>query len=238
MRNNKNIVKILLLISLSVLIPFAFVVSAMALFGSKEESDNPEANSGGKYLAQLFGEVFDSSDFANGEFAEISSYDKSIYEESSDDMPQTEISIYAESSDDMPQTDISTYDEKSSAYGCDGFIWMSIEQMRDEIEFFRLQRHDGDTSYPAREIELDEFFRIIETIKKYEWKTHKQYMNSFSLGASNITVVGHNTVYTYLIIGRDESDRCFVWSFYDYKIAYITEEDLEFIEDILFRGDY
>lgn len=52
-----------------------------------------------------------------------------------------------------------------------------------------------------------------------------------------ITVIGSNTVYTYLRFGKDESGRYFVWSFYDYQIAYLSEQDYNYIEDIFANVD-
>jgi len=128
-------------------------------------------------------------------------------------------------------------DSRSGGKGRQGFIWMDIEDMKSEISTLILNRfydeiQSSTYSVPNYEFAVDKFYDIINITKKYDWTEHKSFVNAYQIKACEITVIGNNTVYTYLIFGRDEYSKCFVWSFYDYKIAYISEQDFEYIEDI------
>ena len=125
----------------------------------------------------------------------------------------------------------------SKCSDCSGFIWMDINRIQNEIDTLILNRFydeiDSNTySVLNNNFDVDKFYDIIKIIKKYDWTDHRDYINSIQIKACQITVVGNDTVYTYLVFGRDENGKCFVWSFYDYKIAYPSEQDFEYIENI------
>ncbi len=119
-----------------------------------------------------------------------------------------------------------------------GFIWMDMESIRDEIDTLVINRYDeniNSESYtiPAVYFDTEKFFEIMEIAKNYSWTEHREHMNADQLKACQLTVIGHDSVYTYLVFGRDESGKCFIWSFYDYKIAYPSDQDFAYMEQLL-----
>ena len=119
-----------------------------------------------------------------------------------------------------------------------GFVWMDIESIRDEIDTLVINRHDEDInsescSVPTVYFDTDRFYEIMEIAGNYSWTEHREYINAYQLKSCQLTVIGHDLVYTYLVFGRDESGKCFIWSFYDYMIAYPSEQDFNYIEELL-----
>ncbi len=119
-----------------------------------------------------------------------------------------------------------------------GFIWMDMESIRSEIDSLVINRYYEEInseSYtiPAVYFDTDQFYEIMELLKRYEWTEHREYINALQLKGYQLTVIGHDLVYTYLVFARDENGKCFVWSFYDYKITYPSEQDFSYIEGML-----
>ncbi len=164
---------------------------------------------------------------------------KSIEYSSNDNFSNIKVSSKYSSSSDL-QSSSNSYcsnNANSKCKDCQGFIWMDIERMRSEIDTVSLNRfydeiNSGTHSVPNYVFDSNKFYDIIKIIKKYNWTEHKSYINSYQIEACEITVIGNDRVYTYLVFGRDESGRGFVWSFYDYKIAYLSEQDFSYIENI------
>jgi hypothetical protein len=115
---------------------------------------------------------------------------------------------------------------------------MDIESIRNEIDTLEINRYDEEInseaySVPVAYFDKEKFFEIIEIVKSYDWSEHKEYINALELEASKITVIGNNTVYTYLVFGKNGNGKSFIWSFYDHMIAYPSEEDFTYIEELL-----
>ena len=139
-----------------------------------------------------------------------------------------------------PNGEVST-GGKTTVKGCNGIIWMSIDQIKSEIDRLTLNRFydpvQSDThSVPNYDLDFAEFYDIIAKIKPYAWKDCSGGINPYELKACTITVIGNNTVYTYLTFGRNENGKCFVWSQYDNKIAYPSESDFGYFEDIFLQA--
>ncbi len=129
---------------------------------------------------------------------------------------------------------------------CAGFIWKDIDRMKIEVDTLTLNRfydqiQSNTYSVPSYSFDFDSFYDIIEIIKKYPWvgliggttnESNGEYINPYELKACQITVIGNNRCYTYLSFGRDYKGRCFAYSSYDKKIAYLSENDLSYIENI------
>lgn len=134
---------------------------------------------------------------------------------------------------------------------CAGFIWKDIDRMKIEVDTLTLNRfydqiQSNTYSVPSYSFDFDSFYDIIEIIKKYPWvgliggttnESNGEYINPYELKACQITVIGNNRCYTYLSFGRDYKGRCFAYSSYDKKIAYISEKDLNYIENIFASVD-
>ena len=121
--------------------------------------------------------------------------------------------------------------------GADYFVDLSLEQMRRQVDTLYLYRYydelNSDThSVPQRELSVDTFIDIMKRLKQYKWQYYGGGINPYELKACEITVIGHNTVFTYIDFGRDESGKAFVYSAYDRKIIYPSEADFESIETI------
>lgn len=155
-------------------------------------------------------------------------------------------------SEDMSLTDLyhistleSIHDSNSNeiSYGVtsrdpQGFVWMDIESIRAEIDTLVINIHDEDInsescSVPTVYFDTDKFYEIMEIAGDFSWTEHREYINAYQLKSCQLTVIGHDLVYTYLVFGRDESGKCFIWSFYDYMITYPSEQDFAYIEGLL-----
>ena len=115
---------------------------------------------------------------------------------------------------------------------------MSTDQMKNELETFILVNFkgaptDGTSQPPTPGFTAGQFYKTMDILNRYTWQEHRNYFNVYQLQAYEITVIGSNTVYTYLDIGRDENGKPFAWSFYDYKVIYLSEADYAAIEAIL-----
>lgn len=145
-----------------------------------------------------------------------------------------------------PKSTTFSHDDSSSdvthyIYPQQGILWMSIGEMQSKIDTLYLCRYydqiESETgSVPSYNLDFNKFYDIMKIIKNYNWTEHRQGFNVVKMKACEICVIGNNTVYTYLQFGRDESGRCFVWSFYDYQIAYLSEQDYGYIEDIFLNA--
>ena len=117
-----------------------------------------------------------------------------------------------------------------------GLIWMSDEQIRHEIDHIGLERFysvsDGGQDLP---FDFDMFYKIIGIIRSCDWLDGKDH-DASALGGNKITVRGQCEVYTYLCFARDEQGRGIVWSAYDNKMAYLSEEDYTDISNMLARA--
>lgn len=154
---------------------------------------------------------------------------------------------FADSKEDSNMSTVSGITEISS--GCEnssgvtsrdpqGFIWMDIENIRNEIDTLVINRYDEEInseSYtiPTVYFDTDKFYQIMEIAGKYDWTEHREHMYAYQFEACELTVIGHDLVYTYLVFGRYDSGKCFIWSFYDYMITYPSEQDFAYIEELL-----
>ena len=115
-----------------------------------------------------------------------------------------------------------------------GFIWMSDEQIRNEIDTIRLGRfYNLPITGKGIPFNFEMFYEIMGILRQYEWQDYTDYINVYELRGNQIEVVSGNTLYTYLTFVRDREGRPAVQSQYDNKIAYLTEEDYTHICDLL-----
>lgn len=115
-----------------------------------------------------------------------------------------------------------------------GFLWMSDEQIRDEIDTIVLCRfYNLPSGGQGRSFDFDMFYEILGIVKQYEWQKYNGYYDVYMLEGNEIAIIGHNEVYSYLCFARDEQGRKMVWSAFDYKKAYLSEEDYTYICDLL-----
>ena len=115
---------------------------------------------------------------------------------------------------------------------------MSVAQMHENIDQIDLHRYYDDIqsgcySVPTYTFSEESFYTIMAILKRYDWFQYGGGLNLYTLKGYEITVIGSNTVYTYLGIGRDENGKAFVLSAYDDKIMYPSEADYTTIDNIL-----
>lgn len=233
----KHSKKILLLITF--VLSLIFVCSAFAVTGTGETKSNTDSSSIISSETDMSVSRIPESTCSSINEVKNSSASERQSSEFVNNQSDVQVSSQYNSSSDVQTSSYydNTSDVTTSSIGCNGFIWMSIDRMRSEIDTLELNRFydeiESDTgSVPMYDFDIDVFFNIIKTIKKYNWIDHREYINAYQIKACQLTVIGSNTVYTYLTFGRDESGRYFVWSFYDYKIAYLSEQDYRYIQDI------
>ena len=123
--------------------------------------------------------------------------------------------------------------------GADYFMDLSLEQMRSQIDTLEVytyynQPDRGTNSAPQGIISMDTFLDIMKRLKQYKWEYYGWGLNAYELEACHINVIGNNTYYTGIVIGRDEIGRPFGYSSNDLKIVYISETDFSTI-DAIFR---
>lgn len=119
-----------------------------------------------------------------------------------------------------------------------GFIRMSMAQIRSEIDKAVLHRYvNGETnSSPENNLSLDAFYDIMEIIKKYSWTEYNIPIHAYELNedeSCEISVSGHDTFYTTLVIGSDLKGKCLAYSNRDCKLALLSEKDFADIQGIL-----
>jgi len=78
---------------------------------------------------------------------------------------------------------------------------------------------------PFLKMDIDTLFFIFETVQKYEWVPHISGVNLLENKGCEIGIVAQDEVLTYLEFCRDANGRCYVSSYYDYQVAYLSEED-------------
>jgi len=255
-------IKTIRLISLSIIVVFMLICTAFAISDTVKNLSVADNSSSISSETDNHMSGINKSNYSNINEVEIpvsSQYETAVYLNDSSEFQTTsqyDISndIQANSQYDSSNNKTSSFESSSSnlltnSYydnsdssissdkGYQGFIWMDIDRMQSEIDSLILNKFydeiDSNTySVPKYVFDFDKFYDIINIIKKYDWKDHRDYINPSQIKACEITVVGNDTLYTYLVFGRDENGKCFVWSFYDYKIAYPSEQDFEYIENI------
>lgn len=150
--------------------------------------------------------------------------------------PAMPVSSSAASSGDISHAVVSGYGKLEM-----GIVSRDMDWIRRKIETVDLKRHsdpwDDTCSSPIREIHLDTFYSMMERLQKYNWTEHRAYINPYPIKANEITIIGSDCVYTYLIFGKDEAGKPFVWSFYDYKIAWLPEQDVAYFEEIFSKAE-
>ena len=233
MNAKKRVIIIVVLVFLSVAIPFLFIGSALAIFDFKEAESASITSD-----AILYGAVAGAAqedgmpnnyqnDNDNNKSNITSNADSSVTSES-----YTSSGVDISIGDEPKEFFNDNAPEYREIYGYAGFIWMSIDTMRNNVEILQLNRYydilENDAcTYPIYELASSDFFDIMDIVSTYEWYDCKPHINAYAIKGCTITVIGNDRVYTYLVFGRDESGRGFVWSFYDYQITYLSEEEYD-----------
>lgn len=230
--------KVIKILSLSILILFLFIYSAVAIFGI----GNNSIGSGSSSTINSEADIGDNTSIEQN-LSSVNSDENSslIKSDTSSTTPGTSFNNNVSAEVEVSSRYNSSNDATITSDIHWGYIWMSIEEMRIATNTFELRRYSEDIdsntcSVPKYDLKSDKFFEIMNIVKKYNWTEHRQYINAVQLKACEITVIGNNRVYTYLRFGRDENGRCFVWSFYDYKIAYLSKQDYKYIENIFINA--
>ena len=121
-----------------------------------------------------------------------------------------------------------------------GFVATDLDDILQSIDLNDsdiVKYYDPDPSEflplypPFLKMDEDTLFGILRTVKKYDWETYGESLNALTTSACVITVVCNDTVMTYLQFARDEQGRCYVYSMYDKRIAYLSETDFNEIRE-------
>ena len=223
-------VSLALLAAVLLLMPVVIIAAA--------NSDNIASASSGNLSAVE--KVFSEDAFLE-EVSSLNSSDTEITHRAD----ETGALTFVESSKTAFSGEISPYSSEKMTSNCveniNGFVSADLDELRRKIDMqetniVKYYDPDPDEFLPSKppllKMDIDTLFHIFEIIKKYDWEPHTAYINVLVEKGCQISIVCQNQVITYLNFARDAEGRCFVWSFYDYKIAYMSEYDYEEIRSI------
>ena len=135
----------------------------------------------------------------------------------------------------------SLYDDATiSGYvtgGVPGLIDLSLHEIQEIVDTVEVRLFYDSVTCEAgiRHMYPETFFKIMAQLKTCDWMAYEGHEKPYKTAPCEVSVIGRDSFRAFLLLDKDESGKCFVWSAYDDKITYIAQEDYDFFMGVFSR---